>query len=141
MKEDLRVLLAALAAILAPAMLGTVILAMAGGYWNWSGMALGFGIGCVIAFLHLFFLGWPAWFAMSRRMPMRWWNAGGLGLVVGLAPAALLSILLAGPRVSVRDWQDTARILLFCAACGASAGLSVRAVRGVDPRLGTGTRG
>ena len=135
MKEDLRVLLAGLAAVFVPATLGTILLAIGVSDWTWPLMAIGFGIGCLIAFLHLFFLGWPAWFAMSKRMPMRWWNAGALGLAVGLAPAALLSILVAGSPISARDWEDTVRVLLFCAVCGTSAGLSVRAIRGVDPRL------
>lgn len=109
MSEDLRVPLAGLAAVLVPAVLGTAILAIGVDDRDRLDIVMGFGIGCVIAFPHLLFLGWPAWFAVSRRMPMGWWNAGLLGLVVGLAPAMLLSLL--------------------------AAGLSIRAVRGADPRL------
>jgi hypothetical protein len=139
MSEDGRFVLAALAGILVPAVLGTLILAIHDGVGLVAGQSLVLFLGCVIAFFHLFFLGLPLWLAISRFTPIRLWGAGLLGAGVGLVPIGALYLLTDGWQGTAYTWGDTLDAFLFCAVTGASSGLAIRAIlpiRSAEEALG-----
>ena len=74
--------------------------------------------GLLIAAFHIVVLAAPAYFMLSGRWPLRWWNAGLGGALVAMLPFGLLSL---GFRQS---WGDYAIAVLTVGSLGLAGGLA-----------------
>lgn len=73
-----------------------------------------YGIGLVIALMHLLFLALPAYLILSRRWPLRWHWAALAGFLVAAVPSGLIALSAttgdysAGGAILVEDGRQTA---------------------------------
>ena len=118
--------LAAVASVLASAVTGALLITLTA-----RGADIGFFFFCllfalVVAFGHAVFLAFPLYLQLLDRWPLRWWNAGLAGLLIGAMPTLLLGLVLR---------LDLEPLLSGVACCGASGlvgGLVFCLVRGED---------
>lgn len=92
-----------------------------------SGVLMVMVLAAIVALPHLLFLGLPAFFILGMRGPVRWWQAGLVGILVALP----LPLFLQGvhPRAPGNPAEALAGLLWFCGS-GLAGGLAFRAVYG-----------
>lgn len=113
-----RLLLAFLAAALAPALLcGGLAF---GGYSPQAAPAFG-GLAFVVAFAYVFFLGIPA-FALGWYLnAIRWWTTFLVSFVIGAMPYAILAGL---PDGTLTNWADYIQGIIYTGLFGMTGGLA-----------------
>lgn len=90
------------------------------------GLFLMFGL--AIAAFHIVLLAAPAYFMLSGRWPLRWWNAGLGGALVAILPYGLISLM------TRQSWWDYAFALLIVGSLGLAGGLAFWLVLRSAPR-------
>ena len=80
------------------------------------GLFLMFGL--VIAAFHIILLAAPAYFMLSGRWPLRWWNAGLGGALVAMLPYGLISLM------TRQSWLDYGFAVLTVGSLGLAGGLA-----------------
>lgn len=84
-----------------------------------------------IAVLHCVFLAAPLYTVMVDRWPLRWWNAGLAGFVIGAIPLPFFMATLSGWEVE--HLAELPLLILWFGGSGLAGGLAFRAVRGPRP--------
>ena len=90
------------------------------------GLFLMFGL--LVATFHIVVLAAPAYFMLSGRWPLRWWNAGLGGALVAMLPYGLMSLGFG------QSWRNYAFAVLIVGSLGLAGGLAFWLVLKLDPR-------
>ncbi|MBN8812418.1 hypothetical protein [Sphingomonas sp.] len=118
--------IACCAAILAAALAGSIGFMLLAGSLAGDLFLLCFFIALILAFGHLVFIALPIYLVLVDRWPLRMWNAGLAGFLIGAIPMSLLGL---GGRP---DLEALLSAILWFGGSGLVGGLAFCAVRGGD---------